>query len=76
MKNKYESEMLQVIHEDMKGLHRLGIISDARMREFDRDCLVPEPKKTRKTASSKSRTQSGSAGTVRNVRISAKSTGN
>ena len=70
MKDKYESEMLQVIHEDMKGLHRLGIISDARMREFDRDCLVQEPKKTRKTASSKNT----SGGTKPAVRISAKGT--
>jgi DNA-binding transcriptional regulator YiaG len=43
MKNKYESELLQVIHEDMKGMHRLGIISDARMREFDKMCLIQEP---------------------------------
>jgi len=44
MKKKYESEMLQVIHEDMKGMHELGIISDARMHEFDKICLVLEPK--------------------------------
>jgi len=40
MKKKYESEILQVIHEDMKGMHQLGFISDARMREFDEMCLV------------------------------------
>jgi len=50
MKNKYDSEMLQVIHEDMKGMHELGIISDARMREFDKMCLTQEPKTTRKAA--------------------------
>ena len=44
MNSKYESEMLQVIHEDMKGMHQLGIISDARMREFDKMCLSQEPK--------------------------------
>ena len=71
MKDKYESEMLQVIHEDMKGLHRLGIISDERMREFDKDCLVQEPKPTRKTASSKT----GSGGRKPAVRISTKSAG-
>ena len=43
MKNKYQSEILQVIHEDMKGMHQLGIISDAEMREFDEGCLVQEP---------------------------------
>ena len=40
---KYESEALMVIHQDAEGLHRLGIISDAEMREFDEDCLVKEP---------------------------------
>jgi len=42
---KYESEALMVIHQDAEGLHRLGIISDAEMREFDEDCLVMKPKK-------------------------------
>ena len=48
MKNNYESEILQVIHEDMKGMHELGIINDARMREFDEMCLNQEPKSSRK----------------------------
>jgi len=65
MNNKYESEMLQVIHEDMKGMHDLGIISDARMREFDKMCLTQEPKKPHKIA--------GSARKGRVNRISAKS---
>ena len=43
MKYKYRNEMAQVIHEDMKASHQLGIISDARMREFDEMCLVQEP---------------------------------
>jgi DNA-binding transcriptional regulator YiaG len=42
MKNKYPSESMQVIHEDIKGMHQLGIISDARMHEFDEMCLVQE----------------------------------
>ena len=64
MKDKYESEMLEVIHEDMKGLHKLGIVSDAEMRKFDKLCITKEPKTTHKTASP--------VGTRRNVRISAK----
>jgi DNA-binding transcriptional regulator YiaG len=48
--------MLQVIHEDMKGLHESGIISDERMAEFDKMCLIQESKKTRKTASLKAGT--------------------
>ena len=71
MKDKYESEMLQVIHESMKGLHRLGIVSDTEMRKFDKDCIVPEPKKPRKTASSKNT----SGGTKPAVRISAQGSG-
>jgi DNA-binding transcriptional regulator YiaG len=35
-----------VIHQDAEGLHRLGIISDAEMREFDEDCLVKEPEES------------------------------
>ena len=32
-----------VTHQQAEALHRLGIISDAEMREFDEDCLVREP---------------------------------
>ena len=39
---RYVSEPLMVIHQDAEGLHRLGIISDAEMREFDEGCLVKE----------------------------------
>ena len=42
MKHKYESEALQVIHEEMMDMHRSGYISDARMREFDEICLIQE----------------------------------
>ena len=41
---KYQSEALKVIHQDAEGLHRLGIISDIEMREYDQDCLIQEPK--------------------------------
>jgi DNA-binding transcriptional regulator YiaG len=40
---KYQSEALMVLHQDAEGLHRLGIISDAEMREYDEGCLVQEP---------------------------------
>jgi len=71
MKKKYESEILEVIHKDMKGLHRLGIVSDTEMQEFDSECLVREQKKIRKNAGSQSR----STGTRQNVNISAKGAG-
>jgi DNA-binding transcriptional regulator YiaG len=50
MNCKYESETLQVIHEDIKEMHKAGIISDERMREFDNMCLLkkPEPGKREK----------------------------
>jgi len=51
MKKKYQSKILQAIHEDAAGMHNLGIISDERMHEYDRDCLVQEPKTTRKAPS-------------------------
>jgi len=54
MKKKYQSKILQAIHEDMKGMHELGIISDERMREFDRECLVQGPQPAYKPASSPS----------------------
>jgi len=44
MKKKYQSDVLKVIHEDMKGMYKLGIINDNKMREFDRLCTVEEPK--------------------------------
>jgi len=40
---KYQSEPLMVLHQDAEGLHRLGIISDAEMSEFDEGCLIQEP---------------------------------
>ena len=42
MKDKYKSEAMKVIHEDMKGMHQLGIINKARMKDFDEMCLVQE----------------------------------
>ena len=40
---RYGSEALMVTHQQAEALYRLGIISDAEMREFDKDCLVQEP---------------------------------
>ena len=48
---KYQSEQLAVIHESAKDLYELGIISEERMREFDKGCLVPEPSARGPTAS-------------------------
>ena len=37
---KYQSEISKVIYQDAKAMHRAGIISDERMREYDEMCLV------------------------------------
>ena len=42
MKRKYDSELLQVLHEEMMDMYRSGFISDARMREFDEICFGEE----------------------------------
>ena len=70
MSKKYQSKILQVIHEDAKGMHELGIISDERMRYFDSECLVQESEPAYKTANS----ENTSGGTKPAVRISAKGT--
>jgi DNA-binding transcriptional regulator YiaG len=46
---KYQSEVLMVIHQDAEGMHRLGIISDEKMKEFDRGCLVQEKERSNKS---------------------------
>jgi hypothetical protein len=44
MKQKYQSKLLGVLHQDALADYQLGIISDAEMNEYDKDCLVPAPK--------------------------------
>jgi len=48
MENMYESEAMQVIHEEMQDMHCSGFISDAEMRKFDKLCLLKKPKKAHK----------------------------
>ena len=42
MKYKYESEILQVLHEEWMDMHRSGFISDEEMRKFDELCFGEE----------------------------------
>jgi len=72
MKKKYQSKILQAIHEDMKEFHEEGLISDERMRFYDKGCLLQEPKKKRKIASLDT---NSSGGTKPIVRLSAKNAG-
>jgi DNA-binding transcriptional regulator YiaG len=39
---KYESDILETIHENAIANFELGFISEARMREYDELCLTPE----------------------------------
>ena len=41
---KYQSEILEVIHQEAEWMYRKGLISDAEMKEYDEGCLVQEPK--------------------------------
>jgi DNA-binding transcriptional regulator YiaG len=43
MEGKYQSEQLMVIHDMAKSLYKIGAIDNAKMREFDADCLVSTP---------------------------------
>jgi putative transcriptional regulator len=38
---KTESDILATVHESVKGLHRIGLVDKATMREFDAMCLTP-----------------------------------
>ena len=39
---KYESDILEAIHENALAEFRLGILSEAEMREYDEGCLTQE----------------------------------
>jgi len=43
---KYKSEILKVIHQDAMADFEVGAISEKEMKEFDKMCLVKEPKTT------------------------------
>ncbi|MDB5495404.1 MAG: putative DNA-binding protein [Phenylobacterium sp.] len=38
---KAESDILATVHESVKGLHKVGLVDKATMREFDAMCLTP-----------------------------------
>jgi DNA-binding transcriptional regulator YiaG len=41
---KYKSEIFKMLHEDSVADFEAGAITAEEMREFDRACLVQEPK--------------------------------
>jgi DNA-binding transcriptional regulator YiaG len=36
---KYESEALEVVHQDAIAMFKAGVITETRMREYDEMCL-------------------------------------
>ena len=49
MKKKYQSDLLGAIHETAEGLHKIGVIDEKEMREYDEDCLAQKPNSIKKT---------------------------
>jgi len=49
MKVKYQNELLGAIHETAAGLHKIGVINDKEMKEYDEDCLVQKNQPVPKT---------------------------
>jgi DNA-binding transcriptional regulator YiaG len=39
----YKSEICEVMHQDAVADFKAGVISEERMREYDKMCLVQEP---------------------------------
>ena len=39
-KTKYRSDIAGVVHEGVRGMHRLGLVDKKTMREFDLRCLT------------------------------------
>jgi DNA-binding transcriptional regulator YiaG len=42
METKYQSEVLRAIHEEAVANFEIGAITEAEMREYDRDCLAKD----------------------------------
>jgi DNA-binding transcriptional regulator YiaG len=40
---EYKSEIYEVVHQDAVEMFKVGAISEARMKEYDKMCLVQEP---------------------------------
>lgn len=39
-KTRYRSDIAKVVHEGVRGMHRLGLVDKKTMREFDLRCLT------------------------------------
>jgi DNA-binding transcriptional regulator YiaG len=48
--SQYGREFLDSLHETAIGLHKIGVISDIEMREYDQNCLDREDESAPKSA--------------------------
>ena len=48
----YRSPMSATVHEAAAGLHRIGLVDRATMREFDRSCKTSHPAPARMCSTS------------------------
>lgn len=39
-KTRYRSDIAKAVHDGVRGMHRLGLVSKRTMREFDLRCLT------------------------------------
>jgi len=46
---EYRDDIAMACHEIVKDGHKLGIINDAEMKEFEADCFAKEPETKYKT---------------------------
>jgi DNA-binding transcriptional regulator YiaG len=46
MKRKYQSKIMEAIHEEAQALFEAGAIDEKRMAEYDQACLVSKKEKT------------------------------
>jgi DNA-binding transcriptional regulator YiaG len=49
---EFQSELLGAIHETATGLHKIGVINDKEMQEYDEGCLAQEQKTASKAEKS------------------------
>ena len=41
---KYQNDFLGSLYETAEGLHKIGVITDTEMREYDKNCLLQRDK--------------------------------
>ena len=51
MKQKYQSKILETVHEEAQALFAADVIDKERMTEYDQACIVSKPRKTPVSAS-------------------------